>query len=268
MDTQKITDVVVDINDFLIVANMKHGGIHMGSHGGITMMLTSAVKEEKFLLKKFFRSIEGVEGITNLEHEIYYEGVPIPSILVDHLFDNDSDDNILGNIKTYLDENASWMEKNGLIAIAEMTFNTDMSSYYRMYNKENLRIVYALIANGYRVHLLGNCSRRSLDKIINVHGNLLGGHHVTSITTSTDLKSLKCSSGNNHDMVAKFLEAKKFNPESTLFIEINQGYIDAIRKYDDKIPTLLYRGKDEKVDFLKELCTLLNIKISYDDIKG
>ena len=57
---KEITDIVVDINDFLVIANMKHGAIHMAKNGGLTMMLSSAVMEEKFLLKKFFKSIEVV----------------------------------------------------------------------------------------------------------------------------------------------------------------------------------------------------------------
>lgn len=264
MESKTITDIVVDINDFLIVANMKHGAIHMTKNGGITMMLNSAMREEKFLLKKFFKSIENLEASTQLADKYYYENVILPPILVDYLFDAESDEVLLTKIHDHLNDNASWMERNGLSAIAEMSFDSDISPYHRMYNKENMRLVEILKKNGYRIHLLGNCSRRSLDKIMEVHGKL----NVDSITTSADIKALKCSSGSNTKIFEKYMTEKGFDPNKTLFIEFNQGYIDTINKYDNRIKTIRYWGKDQKIYFVEELANLLNIDIDFDFIKG
>ena len=45
-----IKHIVVDINDFLVVASMKNGAVHMASNGGCLLMLQGISKEEKFLL--------------------------------------------------------------------------------------------------------------------------------------------------------------------------------------------------------------------------
>lgn len=257
-----ISDIVVDINDFLIVANMKSGIIQMGTNGGVAMMIKSAVKDDdKYLIKKFFKAILDIPSI-NTYHDIYYENVLIPSILVDHLFDKDTDENILNKIREHLNINSSWLETNGLMSIAEMSFDTDVSSHYRMYNKQNMKLVELLMDAGYGVHLLGNCSRRSLDKIINHHGKF----EIDSITTSSDINSLKCSVTNNHDMFEKFLTITKLNPETTLFIEVNQGYIDAINKFNPDIPTILYKGKTEKESFVEDLAKLLDIDLDFSYI--
>lgn len=257
-----ITDIVVDINDFLIVANMKAGIIKMGTNGGISMMVKSAVKEDdKYLIKKFFNAILDIPSI-NQNSNIYYENVLIPPILVDHLFDLDTDENILAKIQKHLNRTASWFEIKGLMSIAEMSFDSDMSSHYRMYNRQNIKIVELLMDAGYRVHLLGNCSRRSLDKIIDHHGKF----DVDSVTTSSDIGVLKCSKGDRYDMFDCFLKRSGLNPNNTLFIEVHQGYINAINNFNPNIPTILYRGKTEKRSFIKDLSKLLDIDLDYDYI--
>ena len=257
-----ISDIVVDINDFLIVANMKSGFIQMGTNGGVAMMVKSAVKEDdKYLIKKFFKAIIDVPSITGYP-DIYYENVLIPPILIDHLLDRDTDKNILNKIRQHLTDNSSWLETNGLMSIAEMSFDSDMSSHYRMYNKQNIKLVELLMDAGYCVHLLGNCSRRSLDKIIDYHGKF----EIDSITTSSDLKSLKCSNSNKYDIYDKFLTNSGLEPSSTLFMEVNQGYIDAINHFNPDIPTILYRGKTEKEEFVAELAKLLDIDLDFSYI--
>tara|TARA_R110001632_G_scaffold216925_2_gene345389 strand:- start:264 stop:1061 length:798 start_codon:yes stop_codon:yes gene_type:complete len=264
MEQNKITDVVFDINDFIVIANMKQGAIHMGTHGGFTMMISGALKDEKYLLKKFFKSIENVPAINEIKHEIFYEEVPIPPILIDHLFDLSSDDVILTKIRDHLEETSNWLECSGYIAIAEMTFDSSVSAEYRLYNKENMRIIKTLTDQGFRVHLLGNCSKRSLDEIQKVHGTL----PVSSIMTSTEIGKLKCWNGASSKIWEIFLDRSEIHPTSVLFVELSHGYIDAVKNFDDRIRTILYQGKEKKVLFLEELSSILDIEIDFDLIKG
>ena len=50
-------------------------------------------------------------------------------------------------------------------------------------------------------------------------------------------------------------------------MEVNQGYIDAINNFNPNIPTILYRGKTKKEEFVTELAKLLDIDLDFSHIK-
>ena len=261
-----ITDIVVDINDFAIVANMIQGVVFLAKNGGMNLMLKQALMDEKYLIRRFFDMIRGVESVTKYTNEYDYDGVIIPPILMDYLLDNDTDENILSKIVEHLENTSSWMEKKGWIAVAEMTFNSSMSTTYRIWNAENLRMLEQL-SKHYTIHMLGNCNRRSLDNMIDINDNIKD--HITGhIVTSSDIRDFKCSQSGHHAMFEKFLEVTKLNKDKVLFIEVHPGYIEALNNLDPTIKTILYRGKDNKKDFIEELNRYLGIDIDYNYIKG
>lgn len=256
-----ITDIVVEINDFLIIPNTVVGFLYLSKNGGINLMAKSVVNQEKYLIQKFFESIKDITPV--VPHDpIFYCDVEVPPILLDYLLDNDTDENILVKINQHLEQNASWLERKGLMAIAEMTFNNSMCNTYKMYNMENLRLIEQL-SKHFRVHLLGNCSRKSFD---NMDPTLLS--FVSSITTSADIKDVKCSSTDRLSIYHKFLTYHiNAVPEGLLFIETNIGYINTLNNYDPNIKTILYRGGTEKEKFVNDLSLLLGVPINFNYIK-
>ncbi len=267
---EDITDIVVGINDFMVVIDTIPGLIFLSKNGGVNLMLKSAMNDERFLLKKFFKSIEGVPSVNNMQHTYYYNDFIIPPVLVDHLLDLDTDDNMLRKIKEHLNENASWMERKGLMTIAEMTFGHAVGTKYRMYNKENMRLIEQL-STKYTIHMLGNCSRKSLDQLIE-KDNSIHDYVKGNITTSTDLEDLQCSQSGRYDVYHKFLETYGIDPSKTLFIETQSGHIEALKKYSKQIEkpirTILYRGKSEKKNFIAEVSQLLKFPIDFYYIKN
>jgi len=257
-----ITDIVVDINDFVIVADMVQGVLFLAKNGGINLMVKQAAMDEKYLIRRFFDIIREVPAVTEYDNVYYYEKVEIPPILMDYLMDNDTDENILAKITDHIENNASWMEKRGWLAVAEMTFNSEMSTKYRMWNAENLRLLEQL-SKHYTIHMLGNCNKRSLKNMIDLNPGV-----TDSIITSSDVRECKCSQSGDYVIYQKFLEHTDLNPDTTLFIEFYQGYIDALKLYNSNINTILYRGKDKKKEFIKELREYLGIHICYKYIKG
>ena len=86
-----IKDIVVEINDFLIIANMMHAFIYLSQNGGINIMLKSVGMDQKFIVRKFFKAIQGVKPFADYDNKYYYGDLTIPPIVVDHLLDNDTD---------------------------------------------------------------------------------------------------------------------------------------------------------------------------------
>ena len=104
-----------------------------------------------------------------------------------------------------------------------------------------------------------------MTNIVDVHGAL----PVDSITTSSDLNALKCSEASNCVIFEKFLSQREdLSPDSTLFIEVNQGYRDALYDLSPEIQSILYQGKAEKRYFVQELSELLQVELDYDRIQS
>lgn len=266
----EITDIVVGINDFLVVIDTIPGLLFLSQNGGINLMVKSAMNDEKYLLRKFFKAIEEVPSVNNIQHDYYYNDFVIPPILVDHLLDLDTDENMLRKIKDHLQKTASWMEKKGLLTIAEMTFGHKTGTKYRIYNKENMRMIEQL-SQHYTIHMLGNCSRKSLDQLIDKDPTI--NNHVNgNIVTSTDIDDLQCSQSGRYDVYHKFLKTYNIDPAKTLFIETQEGHIEALKRYSgvigNPIRSILYRGKNKKKEFVNELSNMLGVDIDYHYIKN
>ncbi len=260
ISTNKITDIVVSINDFLIDPDTVSGGIYMCQNGGVGLLAKSAMKEEKYILKKFFGYIEAIPSNESYDYRYYYEDLLLPPILIDHLLDNDTDENIIRKAKTRINKTAKWMDKNGILALVDITFHHEISNNYRKPNTGNLKIIKSLSQN-YVVHLLGNCNRNAMDKLIDkkvfecVNGNII---------TSSDLKELKCSISKRYDIYDKFLNKYNIDPSGCLFIETHQGHINALNEYGKAkgadINTILYNPADRK-SFVKELSDRLGFSL-------
>ena len=268
---EHITDIVVDINDFLVVVNVGKGIGFLAKSGGINLMARSVVRDSRFLMRKFFGSIQDVytENLFS-DQEIYFVDFKIPDIIVDHLLDLDSNENVLDKIRIHLGENASWIERNGLIAIADMSFNHDLFTTYRSYNAENLRLV-ELLSEYYCIHMMGNPSKITLQKLLDNDDSLI--ENISgNVLTSAELLALKCSKTLQYDIYQKFFEKTKLNPATTLFIETNQGYVDAVHNYGlqngIKTNAILYQGKKAKEGFVKNLGKELHVDLDWEYIKG
>jgi len=254
-----ITDIVVEINDFLVVPDTVAGMLYLSQNGGVNLMLKSAVKEERYLLNMFFQSIQDVPSVTETEHDYYFYDIKIPPIVMDHLLDADTDENILRKVENYLKKKGSWMSKNGLIAIARMTFHHHLCSKYRMYDTENMELLNKL-SKKYTIHLLGNCSRESLNTMVETDKSVLDCVEG-NILTSSDLNDVKCSSSDKWSIYDKFFEKCNIKPENTLFIETHPGHIGAINKYAEtigkNITTILY--ENDKLEFMTKLSQIVSI---------
>ena len=265
-----ITDIIVGINDFLVVIDTVPGFLFLSQNGGVNLMLKSVVNDDKYLLKRFFNAIEDVPAVNKIQHTYYYNDFVIPPVLVDHLLDKDTDENMLEKIKKHLNETASWMERKGLLTIADMTFGHKIGTKYRIYNKENMRLIEQLSEN-YTIHMLGNCSRKSLDQLID-KDNSIYDHVKGNIVTSTDLSDLQCSQTGRYDIYHKFMESYNIDPTKTLFIETQPGHIKALEQYSkyigQPIRTILYQGGKNKKKFVSELSELLGIDIDFQYIKN
>ena len=99
------TDIVVSINNFLIEADTVSGGLYIGKNGGLGLLAKCAMKEDQYLMKKFFGYIEAVPSKEIYDHRYYYDNMLIPTIIMDHLLNNDTDENILKNLLTSLPVN-------------------------------------------------------------------------------------------------------------------------------------------------------------------
>lgn len=263
MDVNRIKHVVVDINDFLVVAEMKNGALHMVKNGGITMIARTAIGgDNKNLLKEFFNVIRGVES--KVEYlDVEYFGIILPPILVEHLMDVSHSDNILRRINEHIDKNVGYWNRSGYKAIAKMSFASDEQPIYRRYNQQNLRLVEIMNKKGYNVHVLGNCSRASLDAIEVGHGKL----PVISSTTSADIKHLKCASGKNCQIYDEWFSRRPtIKPEEVLFVEVQEGYAKSVNLSRARAQTILYRGQEQKADFIDEISERLGLKITLKDI--
>ncbi|GAG78668.1 unnamed protein product, partial [marine sediment metagenome] len=184
-----ITDIVVSINDFLLEADIISGGLYICKNGGVGLLTKSANKDNRYVMKKFFGYIEAVKPVEEYEYDYYYEDMKIPPILLDHLLDKDTDENILQKVKAKINKTAKWMDKKGILAIADMTFSHAISTDYRKTNKDNMQLL-DMLSKTFKIHLLGNCSNIAMGNMIDrgdfetINGN---------IVTSAELGTLKCS---------------------------------------------------------------------------
>ena len=255
------TDIVVSINDFLIEADTVSGGIYIGKNGGLGLLAKCAMKENQYLIQKFFGYLEAVPSKGIYEHRYYYEDMLIPTIMMDHLLNNDTDENILKKVKVHINKVAKWMDKKGILAIADITFSHEISSKYMRANENNMNIIKAL-SKDYTIHILGNCNKVMMDKMI--HKNIF--EHVNgNIITSSDLKDMKCSQSKRYNIYDKFLQKCGIDPVTTLFIETHQGHIDALGEYGKtkniEIQTILYDSKLRDV-FITNLSNMLEVVFS------
>ena len=236
----------------------------MLKNGGITMIAKTAIAGDKTLLKEFFEAIKDVPAQTDYSDVMYF-GVPVPRILIDSIFDLDKSDTILNKINRHLDETASWWSRNGYKAIAEMTFATKLQPQYRKYNEQNVALIKILHEAGIRVHCLGNCSAEALHLVMEEHGKI----PFTTICTSAHLQEMKCSSGHGTAIYNQWLN-RTFNIDlkTTLFLEVEQGYVDSVRRWNADANVMLYRGQGEKEAFIAELAEYLGQEFTFDDIKA
>lgn len=256
-----ITDIVVGINDFLIEADTVSGGLYIGKMGGVGLLAKCAMNEDQYLMKKFFGYINDVPPKEPYENQYYYDDMLIPPILMEHLLNNDTAENILTKVRDHIEKTAKWMDRKGILAIADITFSDEISSDYMKPNDLNMKIV-KLLSNDYTIHILGNFNRITMNKMVD---KKIFEHVNGNIITSSDLKELKCSKGNNYNIYHKFFQQCGIDPVTALFIETHQGHIDSLIKYGEsigiEINTLLY-NKDDRDSFVSELSSITNKDMS------
>jgi len=254
----KITDIVFPINDFLIEADTVSGGVYICKSGGMGLLTKSANKDNMYIVQKFFSYLQGIDSINNNSDEHYYDGIRLPPVLMDYLLDNDTGENILSKAKPHIYKNAKWMDYRGITALAEMTFNSKICLNFRKINRDIKKLLKHL-SKHFRVHLLDNC-----DKIITTKlksETKINGH----VSTSCELKSLKCSKGNRYDIYEKFVTAHGIDISRTLFVECLDGYIDSINAYGNFRGMSVRCIKYDKLKydtFITELSNILNISIN------
>jgi len=257
------TDIVVSINDFLIEADTVSGGIYIGKNGGLGLLAKCAMKEDQYLMQKFFGYMEAIPSKGTYEHRYYYEDMLIPTIMMDHLLNNDTDENILKKAKDHINIVAKWMDKKGILAIADITFSHEIGSEYMRANENNMNIIKSL-SKDYTIHILGNCNKVMMDKMVD---RKLFEHVNGNIMTSSDLKDMKCSQSKRYDIYDKFLQKCGIDPVTTLFIETHQGHIDALGEYGKtkniQIQTILYDCKLRDV-FITNLSNMLGVVFSVE----
>ena len=56
--------------------------------------------------------------------------------------------------------------------------------------------------------------------------------------------------------------------KTTLFLEVEQGYVDSVRRWNADANVMLYRGQGEKEAFIAELAEYLGQEFTFDDIKA
>ncbi len=255
-EVEGITDIVVSLNDFLLEADIIGGGLYICQKGGMGLLTKSANKPNIYIMKKFFGYLEPIIPKEQYLHDYYYNDDKLPQILIDYLLDNDTNDNILTKVKNHINEKAKWMDKKGILAIADMTFHQDISSNYRLINKKNMDILTRL-SSKYTIHILCNSNKLFITKLIDMGKlNSINGH----IVTSSELGDLKCSQSGRYDIYDKFITKYNINLSTSLFIETHPGNIKAIENYSKvknlNIKTLLYK-KENRESFLNELKELV-----------
>lgn len=261
MDT--ITDIVIPINDFLLEADAVSGGLYICKSGGAGLLAKSANKDNTYVIAKFFNYLLPVQPKEKYEKKYYYDELELPPIMLDYLLNNDTPSNILSKIKAHINESAKWMDRRGILALVEMTFDPAISFGYRKVNPQ-IKSLIDILSKRYKIHILDNCdphTHSNLSKIVNVNGNISMSHHT---------KQIKCSGGNNYEVYSHFITQHKLNMENVLFIETLGGYMDAIKKYS------VFRGIDTNIlhydkfnyeCFLINLSSILNIKIRENGIE-
>ena len=159
------------------------------------------------------------------------------------------------------------MDKKGILAITDMTFSHAISINYRKINTDNMKLL-ELLSKRFSIHLLGNCSRISMDNMIN-RGDFKGVNG--NIVTSSDLGTLKCSQSGRYDIYEKFLTEHSLDPTTCLFIETHPGNITAIHNYAKfrgiQIRTILYQ-KDKRQDFIQGLSKMVGMDLDVTDVVG
>jgi FMN phosphatase YigB (HAD superfamily) len=261
----KITDIVVPLNEFLITADTVSGGLYICKNGGMGLLTKSTLKDDRYIMKKFFGYIESVPSKVKYDHEYYYDDMKLPPVVIDHLLDNDTDENILSKVKQEINKKAKWMDRKGILAIAEMTFNHDISTKYRKINPENIKLLQEL-SEKFNVHILGNCSQIGLDKILDIHSNTFNSING-NIVCSAEMGSIKCSKSGRYDIYDNFLSKCGIDIERTVFVETHIGHIKALEnfgKYKEvNIKSILYNQTNQTM-FLSDLSKLLHINIDTD----
>lgn len=254
---RKITDIVIPINDFILEPDTVAGGLYICKSGGAGLLAKMANKDNKYLIEKFFNYLYPIKSQGEYERDYYYNGMKLPPIMLDHLLDHDEPVKILTKIKDQINKNAKWMDKNGILAIVDMTFDPTISFSYQ---KINVKIKSFIIALGkhYKIHLVDNCDTNTitnLSQLININGN---------ISVSSKTKFIKCSDGNNYDVYSNFIIKNHINPDGVLFIETLPGYIKSINNYSKfrgiDIKTILY-DKLNYDTFIKKISNVLDISL-------
>ncbi len=267
-NNSNITDIVVPINDFLLEADTVSGGLYICQNGGVGLLAKSANKDNRYVMKKFFGYLEPIESIGVYEYDYYYEDMKIPRIMMDHLLDKDTDKNILQKVKDHINKEAKWMDKKGILAITDMTFSHAISIDYRKINTDNMKLM-DMLSKSFTVHLLGNCSRISMDNMID-RGDFKGVNG--NIVTSSDLGTLKCSKSGRYDIYEKFLTEHSLDPTTCLFFETHPGNITAIHNYamfrGVQIRTILYQKDKKRQDFVQGLSKVVEMDLDTGNIAG
>lgn len=244
-----ITDIVLPINDFLLEPDIVSGGLYICKSGGAGLLAKSANKDNKYIIEKFFNYLMLVNPKEPYDKKYYYDGMELPPIMLDYLLDNDSPEVILDKVKTRINNNSKWMDRKGILALVDMTFDPEISFNYRKFNPM-VRDLIDKLKTKYNIYFLDNC-----DKSIS---NKLG----FDIFSSYKLKTIKCSEGTNYQIYKDFMEQTNINPNNILFVETLPGYIDSINNYAKQrgvnIKALLYN----KETFIKDLSDILDISLN------
>jgi len=254
----KFTDIVIPVNDFLLEADIVSGGLYICKNGGTGLLAKSANKDNKYVIQKFFGYLEPVRPIVSYENPCYYDGMKLPDIMLDFLLYRDTTENIIIKIKEKINATAKWMDKNGILALVDMTFDPAICLYYRKINPKIKDLILTL-CKYFTVHIVDNCDKHLSDKLpemISVNGTTY---------TSSKFKILKCSQGDNYDMYSRFMAYTKLNPSKTLFIETIPGYITAINNYAKfrgiNISSIQYDG-NKYDEFISNISNMVDINLT------
>jgi len=260
----KIQNIIIPLNDFLLEPDIVKAGLYIAKNGGVPLLTKSANKPTTYIMRKFFNYLYNIPSLHPYEREYYYEDVKIPPLILDHLLNKDTYYNILNKSKIYINKNAKWADRNGIVAIADMTFDDTISSSYRLLNRDILNIVKSL-SNKYNIYVIDNCCQMTLHKV----RKDLNFIEDKNITGSCEIGALKCAKNLNYDIYEHLVKKHHIDLSETLFIDTQEGYINSIKSYgkysNTNIKTVIHNNSCNTKEHLIESLKNVNINVN-DDI--